>query len=443
MSNKEKINIRNIKIKKVKVAFLIFCRYNSYDIIPLNLKQRSETMWKKVSLVTLLAMGLGNVATATPLTEAIKSVDINGMLRVRFYNDRTNKIEQTKTIKYGYNRWRTNAKLVFTVHADENLAFVWRTSVQSDNYSKASKDDVTHRSTLDAELKSNLLFFKYGANGFGLIGGKIPVATPITSADPITTAHGAGVIGTYKPMDGLTLAAGWVDKLLNWSVDDETYARGGLDNDIYTVAAIYNVDTLGLQAWFFRVTNLLTYDIVLRANYKLPIGDGEFVKFAADYAQAKADEDFDPAKKIHRYVHIGAEGKIAGFDVGAGYAATNKYDADKSTPVELSHDSPIAYILPVEQRYAIANERGIKAWYLKAGYDLSPAIKLNAGYAKVDQKEEYGNADSSEWKIGATYAYNKKVTFDAYFDDLIYASQYNRDGNPNNQEVRIEAKYKF
>jgi hypothetical protein len=413
-------------------------------------------MLKRVSLVALLAMGLGSFSSATPLTEAIKSVDINGMLRVRFYHDITKQynVLDKNTGKYeinhyGYNRWRTNAKLVFTVHADENLAFVWRTSVQSDNYSKAAADDATHKSTGDGTLGSNLLFFKYGANGFGLIGGKIPVATPITSADPITTAHGAGVIATYKPMDGLTLAAGWVDKLINWSLDDGSDAGNRLDNDIYTVAGIYNTNTLGLQAWFFKVTNIWTYNIVLRATYKLPIGNGEFVKFAADYAQAKSDESFDPDKKIHRYVHIGAEGKVAGFDVGAGYAGTNK---DVGI-VEISHDSPIAHVLPVEQRYAIANEQDIKAWYLKAGYSMSPAIDLVAAYAKVDQGKDYGNLDSSEWKVGATYKYNKKVTFDVYYDALIYSAEANNNvanlndndiiPTANNQEVRVEAKYKF
>ncbi|MRJ07003.1 MAG: hypothetical protein C6I01_05740, partial [Epsilonproteobacteria bacterium] len=68
-------------------------------------------MLKRVSLVALLAMGLGSFASAgTPLTEAIKSVDVSGMLRARFYHERYKQTNDDGTTNHvDYNRWRTNA----------------------------------------------------------------------------------------------------------------------------------------------------------------------------------------------------------------------------------------------------------------------------------------------------------------------------------------------
>ena len=399
-------------------------------------------MLKRVSLVALLAMGLGSFASAgTPLTEAIKSVDVSGMLRARFYHERHKQTNADGTTGHvDYNRWRTNAILKFTVHADENLDFVWRTSVQSDNYSDATAP-TDHKSDGDGMLKSNLLFLNYKYGNFGLIGGKIPVKTPITSADPATPAHGAGLIATFQPVEGLTLAGGWVDKLVHASTDDDAYVGKVLDRDIFTVAGSYEAKNKNWKAelWLFRITKALTYDAVFRAFYKYPVGNGEFVKISADYAQAKNDEHIDAEKNTHRYYHIGVEGKVAGFNAGAGYAGTNK----KAGAVELSEDSPLANVLPVEQRYSIANDTDTKAWYLKAGYDVNPQISLGAGFAKVWQGKEYGDVDSIEWKVGGTYKYNNKVSFNAYFDDLVYSANANKAGHPNNQEIRLEALYKF
>ncbi|WP_456470740.1 major outer membrane protein, partial [Caminibacter sp.] len=40
-------------------------------------------MLKKLSLAALVALGSVSVASATPLTDAIKNVDLSGMLRIR------------------------------------------------------------------------------------------------------------------------------------------------------------------------------------------------------------------------------------------------------------------------------------------------------------------------------------------------------------------------
>ncbi|MEO1942012.1 MAG: major outer membrane protein, partial [Campylobacterales bacterium] len=390
-------------------------------------------MLKRVSLAALIGIGLGSFASATPLTEAIKNVDLNGMLRVRFYYKN---VKNENGEWYSYNRWRTNAILIFKVHADENLDFVWRTSVQSNNYSKSSSDVVGKTSNGDNGLLSNLLFFDYHANGAKVMVGKIPLATPITSIDPATPTHSAGILGEYKFNDNFAVAAAWADKTLNANPNDSDYVGTVVDNDIYTAALLYNTKLsnggkVDAQLWYFYIDNLLDYDVVLRLGYEQPITNGK-IKVSLDYAVGKnkkvgESNDLDNATPdslksltnpddAHTYAHLDISGKYNNFFGSIGYVGTNK----NAGIVELSEDSPIANALPVEQRFAVANELDISGYYLKLGMDVNDKLSVEAAYAYIDQGEDYGNNDSNEWKIGATYKYNKKVSFNVYYDVLDY-----------------------
>jgi hypothetical protein len=411
-------------------------------------------MLKRVSLAALIGIGLGSFASATPLTEAIKNVDLNGMLRVRYYYDN---VKNENGDWYSYNRWRTNAILIFKVHADENLDFVWRTSVQSNNYSKASSDVVGKTSNGDNGLVSNLLFFDYHGGPVKVMVGKIPVATPITSVDPATPTHGAGVLAQAKVTEQFSVVGAWIDKTLNASPVDMDYAGRVLDNDIYTAGALFNTKLanggkVDAQLWYFYVDNVIDYDVVLRLAYEQPITNGN-IKVSLDYAVGKnkkvgegddlSNKAPDSFKSItnpddaHTYAHLDISGKYNNFFGSIGYVGTNK----NAGIVEVSADSPIANALPVELRYSVANALDISGYYLKLGMDVNDKLSVEAAYAYIDQGENYGNNDSNEWKIGATYKYNKKVSFNVYYDVLDYDDA--ATAGTDQQEGRIEAKYKF
>ena len=399
-------------------------------------------MLKKLSLAALIAMGGVSFASATPLTEAIKNVNVNGYLRLRFYNETPDKGD-------GYNRWRTNAKFVFNIPVAENLSFVWRISDQSDvrDRSTALWKDPNHTdpttgapktyASVDTNVLDNLMFLKYSANGLNAIVGKIPVMTPITSADPQTTAHGAGAIATYNVGNGLTVAAGYVDALTN--VDDTPLGKT-ISNDIYTAAAIYSNEAFGdAQVWYFNATGLIDYEWVARLNLNLLKDYG--VALHADGAISNLDDDVaaslgNTKDDSHTYYNVSATYAMDQFCAQLGWAQTN----DKVGVVELSVDSPIAAVAPTAQRYAIANDTDAAMLYGKVGYNVDAKTNVYVAAANI---HDAAKANSGEYVVGGSYKLNKKFGVSAYYSVLNYSNDAEKAGNVDNNEFRFEAKYTF
>ncbi len=388
-------------------------------------------MLKKLSLAALVAMGSMSIASAaTPLEQAIKNVSVSGYLRLRFYN------EHFKSGNQDYNRWRTNAKFVFNIPVAENLSFVWRISDQTDVRDR-STSLVDGTSAVDVTLYDNLFFLKYNNNELSAIVGKIPVLTPITSADPQTTAHGAGAIATYNVGNGLTVAAGWVDALTNVG---DTPLDKTIANDIYTAAAIYSNDMFGTaQVWYFNATNLLDYDWVFVGDLNLLKDYG--VDVHVDAATATLDKDVATAlgvpHKAHTYYHISFKGQMDQFCGKIGFARTN----DKTGVVELSADAPIAAIAPTALRYSIANMTDATAVYAKVGMKVDPKTSVYAGATNIHNAAK---ENSGEYIAGVKYQMNKKLGFNVYYDYLNYSNDATaKNGLVDQNEFRFEAKYSF
>jgi hypothetical protein len=381
-------------------------------------------------------MGSMSVASATPLTEAIKGVNLSGMLRIRYYNENPGANQNT------FNKWRTNGIFIFKVPVDEHIKFVYRASVQT--YVSVDDDSVEPNpapngggalslNDVDTGTMNNLLFMAYSNNGLNAIIGKIPVKTPITSADPATPGHGAGVIATYKVGNGLTVAAGYVDALRHTATLTATYKQyigKTLPNSIYTAAAIYNSDIVNAQLWYFHINKLIDSEYVLSANVKALKDMG--VTVAANYASANMENSTALTDKT--YYDVTVKYDNAGIHALVGYANSS----DDTGVVTTSVDSPLGQVLPVQQRYNIANDQDTDSWYAMLGYDVNSALNVSVRYASVDDDKNNAN-DSDEWVIQGDYKYNKKLSFQAYYSVLDYDQ-----GNANdNNEFRFQALYKF
>ena len=383
----------------------------------------------KLSLAAILAAGTFSVANATSLQDAIQGVTLNGFLRIRYYN-------RSYNVGNTYNRWRTNGVFVFGVPIGDNLKMVYRSSVQTNVFT--DDDQVLGGTTLiDDYIHNDYLYMSYSNGPVNAIVGKIPVMTPVTSSDPASPGHGAGAIASYNVGNGLTLAGAYVDALTN-----EGFTVG---NTVYAAAAIYNSDMFSGQAWYFHATNLIKNLYTLQATVK-PIAG---LTLHGDFASSKLDDAVEENADNKTYFNISAKYAANGFCGKIGYASTN----DKDGIIDLSGatdwgDAPIAAVLPVANRYNIANLTDTDAYYAKLGYNVNAKTKIYAAYAKVDQSKEAGDNDSDEYKIGADYAYNKKLGFHIYYDVLDYDKDkavYNgaeKDWHTWN-EFRFEARYNF
>ncbi len=398
-------------------------------------------MLKKLSLAALIAMGSMSVASATPLTEAIKGVDLSGMLRIRFYNEDPDNGNKTDS-------WRTNGIFVFKVPAGEHIKFVYRASVQT--YAKGLRDNgalvhvgaLNSNDPIDVGHMNNLLFMAYSNNGLNAMVGKIPVKSPITSADPATPGHGAGAIVSYNVGNGLTVAGGYVDALKHADpFDYENYIGDLITTSLYLGALVYNSDMVDAQAWYFHMPNLIKHEYVVSAKVKALKEYG--VTIEANYASSKLDDnekfnyngtilDLSNADDTKKYYDITVKYNNAGIHGLVGYANSS----DDEGKVTTSVDSPLGGVLPTQQVTNIANYRDMDAWYGMVGYDVTSALNVSARYAHFDASDDDGDAD--EYVAQVDYKYNKKLSFEAYYS-VFDADE--EDGDKN--ELRLQAQYNF
>lgn len=372
-------------------------------------------MLKKLSLAALIAMGSMSVASATPLTEAIKGVDLSGMLRIRYYH------EMPKD-QNSYNRWRTNAILIFSVPVSEELKLVVRNSVQTNVY---TDDDTlnpngTTSSAVDDSIANNLLFLKYSSNGVNAILGKIPVKTSITSADPATPGHGAGAVATYTVNKNLTVGAAYVDTLKT--------GADILPNDIYAAVAVFDAGVVKGNFWAYKITNFSDGIYTLSLN-AAPV-EGVNVQF--DYGHGK-DQGSDV--KSSSYFDVVASAKQDAFCAKLGYA----YHNDGNSVIITSDDAPFGNVITTANNYNIAGkDYKVSSIFAKLGYNVDAKTSVFAAYQHQNDKSA-ANDDINEYTVGGSYAYTKKMSFSAYYD---YADYKPADATDQG-EFRFQALYKF
>ncbi len=380
----------------------------------------------KLSLAAIMAAGVFSVANATPLEDAIKGVDLSGMIRLRFYNEDPG----SKSTAPAYNRWRSSEDFRFTIPVSDTVKLVYKLEVESN--AKSNGNDFKSSGVTEGTVTNNEAYLNYASNGLNVMAGRIPVATTVT-----TSGHGenkgSGVIATYGLSNGVTLAGAFIDDL-------EGYLpyTGDFGNDIAAAAVIYNSDMVSGQAWYYRITNVAKYVFTLGLTVK-PM-DGFAIH--GDFGSGKLQDDVSVAlyghgadTKTFFNVNVGYKTKSSPFCAKVGYAKTNKKDG----VISLNPDSPIDAILPVAQRYYITNGNDIAAFYGKVGYNVDKSTSVYAAYANVNDKKAT-DLDSNEYQAGVKYKYNKKLGFHVYYSVLDYNSANN--ANDNN-EFRIEAKYSF
>jgi len=360
-------------------------------------------MLKKLSLAALVAMGSMSVASATDLSEAIKGVELKGFVRLRVYHDANS--DTTDHL----NRYRTTTALNFAIPVDDAIKFHTDYAYDWNMYEDAS--------TTGKSYYGNTHFFvDYTKNKLNLLVGKIAVATPVTGKG-VGEALGAGALATYGLNDNVTLAAAGLDTLAN---TDQVPVGG---KNTYAGAVIYNSadKKVSVQAWIFKVENLINRDVIVMANVKA--SDNLSVHF--DYANADLDDSV--SKYIQTFKNVNVTYTAGAVSAKVGFAANGVNGA----VVSLDHDSPIASVFATEQITGIASgTKGDKAVYAKVGYKVDAQTNAYVAYTKTDDS-------GTEALVGAKYAYSPKFNVGVYYSVL------SKDDKEGNRETRAEFKYSF
>ncbi|ELF2321051.1 major outer membrane protein [Campylobacter lari] len=414
----------------------------------------------KLSLVAALAAGAFSAANAVSLEEAIKDVDVSGMMRYRFQSDRLDAGAKpyngfdAGVQEKGYNSSKNNehkfkAQLNFKAALDDNFkAFVQfqyntteygygRTGTEQDNNLKKSGTD-TH-----STFAVNQAYLEYTNEAYAtsVIFGKMEVGS-IWTDDAVGT--GAKVIN--NSIEGLTFAGYWFDSFND--EDDGDFGPTKLNkSSLYGAAVLGDFDPFAFQLWAaYSANNAFLYAV--DASYKFAFNDMNF-KIQGQYLGNSLDNDFEKfyANEVDNGNFYAAKfsGDISAFDFQAGVVGYG--EKDKITVVTLEDLGKV--IAPGQQIFYstgsdLRGDRGENFFYF-AGLGYTFAESLRVGFDYIGGKSEQVGHDIDKYEMvgSVSYAYSPKLTFSGFYSYL--SEDFNKANidDAKDQFIRLEALYKF
>ena len=419
----------------------------------------------KVSLAALVALGaFSSVASATPLEEAIKNVDLSGFARYRYTNDHYKNSAQSDTKRSSIGSHTFRMQTAFKAAIDDNFFGVLNLRYQAND---GSGDNAGRKFSNRYNYVNNNGTDKTNTTGtFGVyemyLGYKVGNTTVTAGKQLLGTFYdgkdiaGTGLKVTNTDVPGLTLAAAAFDAIESESMDTNgplvgDLVDGSLFSDssanIYYLAALGNYDPLSFKIAVANISEVATlygadagvsFNVTDDINLNLK---GQFVHNDSDHKDV-ADANFWA---------IQAGTKLFGAKLNAGYLDFDAKNKDNNKISFATLDGNGDLINPTKilngvmsgGRQYYNNIKGNNDyWFVKAGYDIDK-FGFGAGYTQgKGYSWELGKerAKRSEWSLDASYKYSKKLTFLSWYA----AAKDKKDGESYKQNrIRFEAKYSF
>lgn len=405
----------------------------------------------KVSLAALVALGaFSSVASATPLEEAIKNVDLSGFARYRYTNDFIKNSNQNSTVKNSGAGHAFRMQTAFKAAIDDNFFGVLnlRYDLTDDSGDKnAAGTDKTYTTGTFGVYE---MYLGYKAGNTTITAGKQLLGTFFDDKDVAGT--GLKVINTDVP--GLTLAAAAFDAVQSDGTELDgpllktlTGSISDAPGNIYYLGAAGSYDPVSFKAAIANVQEVATlygadagvsFNVTDDVNLNLK---GQFVHNDSDHKDV-ADANFWAVQ---------AGTKLFGAKLNAGYSYFDAKNKDNNKISFATLDANGELINPAKilngvmsgGRQYYNNIKGNNDyWFVKAGYDIDK-FGFGAGYVQgkgTSYALQELRAKRSEWSLDASYKYSKKLTFLSWYA----AAKDKKDGESYKQDrIRFEAKYSF
>ncbi|HEF9353151.1 TPA: major outer membrane protein [Campylobacter coli] len=434
----------------------------------------------KLSLVAALAASAFSVANATPLEEAIKDIDVSGVLRYRYdtgrfskdFGDGTNNTISTGNLNGSKQEHKYRAQVNFSgAIADNFKAFV-----QLDYNAKDGGYGADSISNTKTSLNVRQLYLTYTDENVAtsVILGKQQLNT-IWTDNAIDGLVGTGIKVVNNSIDGLTLAAFAIDsvntdeqgegieKPSNSRKSDENSPYLDWSQNIYGAAAIGSYEVfngqLNPQLWLAYMTdNAFLY--ALDVAYNTTIFDGVNWTLEGAYLGNSLDNTLDnyyaslpDSDGVANGNFFGLRGSVEvnGWDATLGGLYYGK--KDKVTVTVLEDQGNIDSLLAGEEIFYTEGSRlhgsqGRNIFgYVKAGYTFNETVRVGADFVYGGTKTEsnrntyIGGGDKLEAVARVSYKYSPKLNFSAWYSYVNIDSDNNGEGDHNT--VRLQALYKF
>ena len=414
----------------------------------------------KLSLAAAVAAGaLAMSASAVPLEEAIKDVDLNGYARMRYTHDRNKDAgDSSKGV------WEFKSEVDFKAKIDDNffgvvgIRFMDRdggeshSSSNSQYHGNQNKYEINgKRVEQDSDFDIAKAYLGYTIGGTVIAVGRQGIGSFFTD-----DMYGDGVKITSTDIEGLTLTGFWMDSLendsdigsLDWGSTGEM-KKLTTDHNLYGVGVAGSYDPVAFQLWYNSLEDVadlfaaeLAFNFDISDDFSLGI-KGQYAFSDLDRATytyisprtglpvntETSDADFWAAE---------ASMGLFGIDLAAGYLRFEPDNKDRTSFV--SFEDQGSFISPGEQLLDYTNFTGKNHyWYAVAGYTIpDTGIRIGADY--LDGKSDGQDAYEVVGRI--SYKYNQKLSFKTWY------SHYKIDGaagaaDQKNDRIRFEAKYSF
>lgn len=235
----------------------------------------------KLSLIACVALAsLSTASFAQPLEEAIKGIDVNGMLRYRYTDNRYDNKgfnKQERTRGDANHQWRAEALFKTPVinNISMNLGIGYHNAQQNVNHGKGTGSETP--GTAEAFTGNGLGSGSdswFGVREFNMVitpdstnttikAGKMIMQTPINDT---LDDRATGIFVTNSDLNHWTFALGAFDA---WSIDDYQTGYALTPNNksfakpFYTAGAMSNYDTsignFSSQLWLFNATDMIDF----------------------------------------------------------------------------------------------------------------------------------------------------------------------------------------
>jgi len=427
----------------------------------------------KISLAALVALGaFSSVASATPLEEAIKNVDLSGFARYRYTNNkRTGEYSNTKTESGSLAGHNFKMVTNFKAAIDDNFFGVIGLRYNAtDNSGDNTQDDQgsagkgTDKTDTTTGFGVHQFYLGYKIGGTTITAGKQEIGSYFTD-----DAIGTGVRVVNQDIEGLTLTALAFDAIEgdDTESDGDLYAaKDAKGNDInrvkvydfgnlYAAGIAGSYNPIDFQLWYASLTNLadlLAADVTANFAINDDISLGGRINYVNSTADASAkshlSKSIDASNGVANYndgnFYAGElTASLFGLDARLGYMGWKVQDKgvtsfafeDKGSLIDVGE-------LTLDPTWVDGKANLI---YATAGYTFDK-FTVGADYIKGHIKHAAAPGKNGKEKVEEitprfAYAYSKKLTFSSYY--AFKTSKFADEGKNKEDQFRFEAKYSF
>ncbi|EDP6919701.1 major outer membrane protein [Campylobacter upsaliensis] len=420
----------------------------------------------KLSLVAALAAGAFSVANATPLEEAIKDIDVSGVLRYRYRAGNIDGVDNKGLVDQdGLITDKQMHQYRAQINFNAAIADNFKAFVQLDYSAKDGGygvDTMTNPINEDkGALHVRQLYLTYTNEDFAtsVIAGKQQLNT-IWTDNGIDGLVGTGIKVLNNSFDGLTLAAFAVDSFAATEQKGDLTGTGNIPTfdevgNLYGGAAIASYEVFGGQ---FDSQLWGAYWDSVGAWYALDLAYGTTIFNDINWKLngAYLGNYFDKTN-IENGNFFGLRGTMEwnGFDASLG----GLYYGDKEqlTVTVIEDQGNIGHLLAGQEIFYtegshLNGDVGENTFgYLTAGYTFNEVLRLGADFVYGGTKTGNGNTattkalphggEKMEVVARVDYKYSPKLSFQAWYSYLNVDQD--RSGEGKKDTVRLQALYKF